>query len=69
MLIASTNRSSIDKLKVRLSSEFEISDLGEAEGCWVWRLRERMKGKVSLTQRHTCRRFYRSSILVVKPSL
>ena len=31
MFIASTNRSSIDKLKVRLSSEFEMYDLGEAK--------------------------------------
>jgi len=32
ILIASTNRSSIDKLKVQLSSEFEMKDLGEAQG-------------------------------------
>jgi len=31
MLIASKNRSSIDKLKVQLSLEFEMKNLGEAK--------------------------------------
>ena len=70
MLIASTNRSSIDKLKIRLSSEFEMKDLGEAMMMLGMEIeRDRVKGKMSLTRRHTCRRFYKNSILVIKPSL
>ena len=40
MLIASTNRSLIDKLKVRLSSEFEMKNLGEAKRILGMGLRE-----------------------------
>jgi len=35
MLIASTNKSSLGKLKVQLSSEFEMKDLGETKRIWV----------------------------------
>jgi len=35
MQIASKNRLSIDKLKVQLSSEFEMKDLGETKRIWV----------------------------------
>jgi len=50
MLIASTNRSSIDKLKVRLSSEFEMRDLGEAKRILGIDIERGMvNGKVSLT--------------------
>jgi len=34
MLIVSKSRSLINKLKSRLSSEFDIRDLGEAKGTW-----------------------------------
>ena len=40
MLITSTNKSSIDKLKVRLLLEFEMKDLREAKRILVRRLRE-----------------------------
>jgi len=52
MLIASTNRSSIDKLKVWLSSEFEMKDLGEAKRILGMEIkRDRVNEKVSLTQK------------------
>jgi len=52
MLIASKNRSSIDKLKCQLSSEFETKDLGEARMILVMEIkRDRVKEKVSLTQK------------------
>jgi len=52
MLIASKNRSSIDKLKVQLSSEFKTKDLGEAKMILGMKIeRDRVKGKVSLTQK------------------
>jgi len=52
MLIASTNRSSIDKLRVRLLSKFEMKDLGEAKRILGVEIeRDRVKGKVSLTQK------------------
>ena len=35
MFITSKNRSSIDKLKVQLSSVFKMKDLGEAKMNWV----------------------------------
>jgi len=35
MLTTSKNRSSIDKLKVQLSSVFKMKDLGEAKMNWV----------------------------------
>ena len=47
MLIASMNRSSIDKLKVQLSYEFEMKDLKEVRRILVER--DRVKGRVSLT--------------------
>ena len=50
MLIASKNKSLIDKLKVQLSSEFVIKDLGKARRILSIKIkRERMKGRVSLT--------------------
>ena len=52
ILIVSINRSSIDKLKVQLSSEFEMKDLGEAKKILGVEIeRDRVKGKVSLTQK------------------
>ena len=52
MLIASKNKSSIDKLKLQLSSEFEMKDLREAKRILDIKIkRDRVKGKVSLTQK------------------
>jgi len=52
MLIPSTNILSIDKLKVRPSSEFEKKDLGEAKRILGMKIkRDMVKGKVSLTQK------------------
>ena len=52
MLITSKNRSSIDKLKVQLSSEFEMKDLGEAKRIVGMKIkRDRVKGRVSLSQK------------------
>jgi len=52
MLIVSTNRSSINKLKVQLSSEFEMKDLGEAKRILCIEIeRDRVKEKVSLTHK------------------
>jgi len=52
MLIASKNRSSIDKLKVQLSCEFEMKDLEEVSRTLGMKIeRDRVKGKVSLTQK------------------
>ena len=52
MLTASKNRSSINKLKVQLSSEFEMKDLGEARRILVMQIeRDRVKRRVSLTQK------------------
>ena len=52
MLIASKNRSSIDKLKVQLSSKFEMKDLEEAKRILGMEIEtERVKGRVSLTQK------------------
>ena len=52
MLIASKNRSSIDKLKVQLSSEFEMKDMGESRRILGMKIeRDRVKRRVSLTQK------------------
>ena len=51
MLIASENKSTIDKLKKNLSSEFEMKDLGEANVLGMEIERDRRSGKVSLTQK------------------
>ena len=52
MLIASKNRSSIDKLKVQLSYEFEMNDLREARRVLGMEIeRDRVKRRVSLTQK------------------
>ena len=52
MLIASKNRSVIDKLKKDLSSEFDMKDLGEAKKVLSMEIeRDRRSGKVSLTQK------------------
>jgi len=52
ILIVSTNRSSIDKLKVQLSSEFEMKDLGEAKRILDMEIkRDMVKGKESLIQK------------------
>ena len=57
MLIASKNISLIDKLKVQLSSEFEMKDLGEVKRILDMEIeRDRVKEKMSLTQMRTCRR-------------
>ena len=51
MLIASTNKSEIAKLKAQLSSEFEMKDLGEAKRIFGMEIhRDREKGRVHLTQ-------------------
>jgi len=51
-LIALKNKSSIDKLKVHLSSEFEMKDLGEAKRILSIKTeRDRVKRRVSLTQK------------------
>jgi len=50
MLIGSTNRSSIDKLKARLSLAFEIMDLGEGKRILGMEIdKDWVKGKLSLT--------------------
>ena len=52
MLISSKSRSTIDKLKKDLSSEFEMKDLGEAKKMLGMEIeRDRMSDKVSLTQK------------------
>ena len=52
ILIASKNRSSIDKFKVQLSSEFELKDLAEAKRILGTKIeRDRVKERVSLTQK------------------
>ena len=52
MLIVSINRSSINKLKVQLSSEFEMKDLGEAKRILCIEIeRDRVKEKVSLNHK------------------
>ena len=52
MLIASKNKSSIDKLKVQLSSKFEIKDLEEPRRILGMKIeRYRVEGRVSLTQK------------------
>ena len=52
MLIASKNRSLIDKMKVQLSCEFKLKDLGEARRILGMKIkRDRVKGRVSLTQK------------------
>jgi len=52
MHIASKNRSTIDKLKKDVSSEFEMKDLGEAKKVLGMEIaRNRRSGKVSLTQK------------------
>jgi len=52
MLIASKNKSSIDKLKVQLSCELKIKDLGEARRILGMKIeRDRVKERVSLTQK------------------
>ena len=52
MLMASKNRSSIDRLKCQLSSEFEIKDLREVKRILGMEIeRDMVKEKVSLTQK------------------
>jgi len=51
MLITSKNRSSIDKLKVQLSSELEMKELGEAKKILGMKIERDLKEKVSLTQK------------------
>jgi len=52
MLIASTNGSSIYKLKVRLSPELEMKNLGEEKRILGMEIeRDRVKGKMSLTRK------------------
>ena len=52
MLIASKNRSLIDKIKVQLSSEFEMKDLREAKRILGIEIeRDMVKGRESLTQK------------------
>ena len=52
MLIASKSRSTINKLKKDLSSEFEMKDLGEAKKVLGIEIeRDRRSSKVSLTQK------------------
>jgi len=52
MLIASKNKSAIDKLKKYLSSEFEMKDLGKAKKVLGMEIeRDQRSGKVSLTQK------------------
>ena len=51
MLIASKNRSIIDKLKKDLSFEFEMKDLGKGKKVLGMKIEsDRKGGKVSLTQ-------------------
>ena len=52
MLISSKNILSIDKLKVQLSSVFEMKDLGDAKKILGIKIeRDRVKRKVSLTRK------------------
>ena len=66
MLIASKSRSIIDKLKKDLSFKFEMKDLGEAKKVLGMEIeRDRKSGKVSLTQKGICRRYFRDSTSTV----
>ena len=66
MLIASKIRSAIDDLKKALSSEFEMKDLGEVKKVLGMEIeRDRRSGKVSLTQKGICIRYFRGSISTV----
>lgn len=52
MLIASRNKSEIERLKQKLSSEFEMKDLGDAKKILGMEIqRDRAKGKVCLSQK------------------
>ncbi|XP_059650617.1 cysteine-rich receptor-like protein kinase 42 [Cornus florida] len=52
MLIASKNKVEIDKLKIQLSTEFEMKDLGEAKKILGMEIkRDRMKDTVCLSQK------------------
>ena len=52
MLIVSNSRSTIDKLKKDLSSEFEMKNLGEAKKVLSMEIeRDQRSGKINLTQK------------------
>ena len=52
MLIASTNKDEIEKLKIQLNQEFEMKDLGEGKKILGMEIcRDRARGKVSLSQK------------------
>ena len=52
MLIASRDSKAIDSLKAKLSSEFEMKDLGEARRILGMEIeRDRVKGRVGLNQK------------------
>ena len=70
MLIPFKNRSLIDKLKVQLSSEFEMKDLGEAKRILGIEIdRDSVKGRVSLTRKAYLQKVLQKFRLVVKQSL
>ena len=70
MLIASKGKSVIDKLKKDLPFEFEMKDLGEAKKVLGMEIeRDRRSGKVSLTQKGICRRYFRGSTSTVIQNL
>lgn len=69
-LIVSRSRLADDKLKKQLSAEIEMNDLGEAKKIPSMEIvRDRLKGRVSLTWKQYLQRCFRSSILVVIRSL
>jgi len=58
MLIASRDNKVIDSLKAKLSSEFEMKDLGEARRILGMEIeRDRVKGRVSLNQKGYLQKF------------
>jgi len=70
MLIASKSRSAINKLKKDLSFEFEMKDLGEAQKVLGMEIvRDGRSGKVSLTQKGICIRYFRVSTSTVRQNL
>ena len=51
MLVASISRSAIDELKVQLSNEFEMKDLGEAKRILGMEIgRDKKNGRICLTR-------------------
>lgn len=57
ILIASKNKSEVQKLKVLLNSEFEMKDLGEAKKILGMEIeRDRVRGRMCISQESYLRR-------------